>query len=673
MSPLTLTKAWLWISALASVAGWVLSGLGQLNGGGYLVFAVASAGLLGWLLRERAGVAAPPEGRAPARLLGEGESAGQEGSRSSPLRRGARDRGSGGGYWTRGRLRRRFGRWLPAIFLVFAGLILLGGILYAPTNYAGLTYRTPRVLHWLSEEGWFWIHTASPRLNTRAAGFEWLTAPLLLFTRSDRLFFLLNFVPFLLLPGLVFGVCRGLGVAGRVAWWWMWILPTGYNFLLQAGSIANDTFPAVYALAAVYFGLRAWRSRAVADLWHSALAASLLTGAKASNLPLLLPWALLVVPLAGLWLRRPVRGLAVTAVAVAASFLVTAALNVKYCGDWSGLNLERLGMEMKEPLVGLWGNAFLLVLNNFVPPVFPLAGWWNASAPSLLPAALLEPMLRNFELGFLTLWELPGEDWVGIGFGVSCLVVLSVAAACWRGGRSLGLGSGGPLPAGLRWAVVLAPWVALLVYCVKSGMVTPARLISPYYPLLLPLVLLGAGPSALVRRKLWRWAVGLHLAIALPVLVVTPARPLWPAQTVFGALAEHKPEWRLAQRGRTVYQVYAQRSDPLARVREAFPPGLTVVGFLGDGDDLDISFWRPFFARKVRHITLQDSPEFIRARGISYAAVGGAYLRYQGVSLSEWLARVNAEVVAERTGLLKVSEGPQPWYVVRFRQAPPDP
>ena len=72
-------------------------------------------------------------------------------------------------------------------------------------------------------------------MNDRACGIEWLTAPLLLFTRCDRALFLLNFIPFLLLPGLVFSVFRRLGVRARVAWHWMWLLPTGYIFLLQAG------------------------------------------------------------------------------------------------------------------------------------------------------------------------------------------------------------------------------------------------------------------------------------------------------------------------------------------------------------------------------------------------------------------------------------------------------
>ena len=80
-------------------------------------------------------------------------------------------------------------------------------------------------------------------MNNRPCGLEWLSAPLLLFTKSDRGLFLVNFLPFLLLPGLIFSVLTRLGVRARVAWHWMWLLPTGYNFLLQGGSLGNDTDP----------------------------------------------------------------------------------------------------------------------------------------------------------------------------------------------------------------------------------------------------------------------------------------------------------------------------------------------------------------------------------------------------------------------------------------------
>ena len=163
------------------------------------------------------------------------------------------------------------------------------------------------MLHWLAEGQWHWIHTDFPRVNTRACGIEWLSAPLIAFTKTDRWLFLINAVSFLLLPGLVFSVFRQVGVKPRVAWHWMWLLPTGYCYLLQAGSISNDMFSTVYALAAVDFALRARKSGRASDVCLSVLSAALLTGAKTSNLPLLLPWALALAPTWRVWLARPLR------------------------------------------------------------------------------------------------------------------------------------------------------------------------------------------------------------------------------------------------------------------------------------------------------------------------------------------------------------------------------
>jgi hypothetical protein len=509
-------------------------------------------------------------------------------------------------------------------------------------------------------------------MNNRACGIEWLSAPLLLFTRSDRPIVLLNFIPFLFLPGLIFSVCTRIGVKGRVAWNWMWLLPTGYNFLLQAGSAGNDTFPTVYALAAVDFGYRAWSSRRVSELWMSGLAAALLIGAKASNLPLLLPWGLVILPLLPLLKSRPLATAAVVVVAALVSFLPTAVLNIIYCHDWSGLNLERAGMDMKNPIVGIWGNALVFLISNFVPPFFPLAGWWNQHALSILPHAIVGPLVANFEESFHFLGELPTEDATGIGFGVSMLVTAWLVGSLWHRSRSPKADRDTVAPnvraiplSVQRWALV-TPWIALLAYCVKSGMATGARLISPYYPLLLPLVLAVPGSAKVVRSACWRILVWVNFLLAVAVLVLTPGRPLWPAQTVLTRLQAAHPASHAIGRALGVYKVYAARSDPLANVRVLLPPSVKVVGFMATEDDIDISLWRPFGSRRVEHVLLSDSPDEIRRRNVDYIVIGGFNLRQNATTLEEWLTRTHAELIGTATATVKVAEGAQPWYVVRL-------
>ena len=182
----------------------------------------------------------------------------------------------------------------------------------------------------------------------------------------------------------------------------------------------------------------------------------------------------------------------------------------------------------------------------------------------------------------------------------------------------------------------------------------------------MPLLLVGAGQAVIVRRRWWRalaWGV---MLLALPVLVLTPGRPLWPAQTVLNKLLTLKPGQHLLTRALTVYSVYDVRSDPLANVRALLPKGLSVVGFMGTSDDIDISLWRPFGTRRVEHILLSDSLEQIRQRHIRYAAIGQASLTENDTTLAAWQAKTGAQLVATAIGTMTVIQGPQPWYIVRF-------
>ncbi len=100
MSFLPLVRLWLWLSTLASVAGWTLSALGQLNRPGYAVFFAAFAVLI-------------YAGRAELELVSGRKSLG----------------------WKK--FLRRFRRPLPFCFAGLAFLVFLGGVLYPPSNYKG--------------------------------------------------------------------------------------------------------------------------------------------------------------------------------------------------------------------------------------------------------------------------------------------------------------------------------------------------------------------------------------------------------------------------------------------------------------------------------------------------------------------------------------------------------
>src|SRR5689334_14832265 len=51
MSFVPLVRSWIWISVLASAAGWTLSAVGQLNRAGYLVFFAVAAVV--WIVKRK--------------------------------------------------------------------------------------------------------------------------------------------------------------------------------------------------------------------------------------------------------------------------------------------------------------------------------------------------------------------------------------------------------------------------------------------------------------------------------------------------------------------------------------------------------------------------------------------------------------------------------------------
>ncbi len=558
------------------------------------------------------------------------------------------------------KLRRRLVRPLPAAFSILAALAFLGGALHHPTNYDGLSYREPRALEWLAANRWHWIHSDYARLNVRAAGFEWLSAPLFALTRTDRLVFLINVVSFLMLPGLTFSVFHRLGVRRRVAWHWAWIATTGYCFVLGAGSIANDMFATVFALAAIDFALRARESESIQDLLLSILSVALLTGAKGSNLPLLLPWLIAAGPAFKLLFRRPAVAAAVYLVAGLSSFAPIAIANWQECRDWSGETLETGGSK-KDPLFRVPVNTVLILSQNFSPPVFPMAQWWNQFVPAHTPPRLKAKLEGEFEPGgvHLAIGEIETEEHAGIGFGVSVLLLASVIAA--MASRCMRVASINRL----QWAILGSTWFCLLVLMAKLGLSEIGRVITPYYLLLIPIFLLPRAQEQVIRARWWRFSVAGVFLVAAFLVIISQARPLWPAHFVLEKLHAKYPSDPRLQRASQVFATYAQRWDAFAAVRARLPEELKVVGVI-TSDDPETSLWRPFGSRRMEHLKLEDSIEDLRKRNIQYVLVNSAVLNK---TIEQWTQEMHGEILWKMTLQLKTSAPPKDWYFIRVDSA----
>jgi hypothetical protein len=570
------------------------------------------------------------------------------------------------------KLRRHFSRPVPLGFLIVGCLAILGGVFHPPTNYDGLAYRTPRVLHWLAEGRWHWIHTDFNRLNTRGCAMEWLTAPLFAIARTDRFEFLINAICFALLPGRVFSIWTRLGVRPRVAWYWMWLFPAGYCYLLQAASIGNDLFGALLAMTAIEFALRARGSRRLGELLVGILAAGLMTSGKAFNLLLLLPWVVAAGPALWLLLKRPAISAATMFVAASISLIPTAVLNYQNCGDWTGQKAEHIViLGGKSPGLHVGVNTILLVLHNFAPPIFPLSNSWGHFVERVIPSGLAARLQAGFEVGAarLEIPEMQMEEEAGVGLGVSVLLLITLVWRCRFGSKPRV--SWNALIAGVlevRWLVPLAAAASTLVFMTQSGLSCPARYLSPFYAMLIAPILAGDGAlTLLLRREWWRRVVMLVFALAAVLVIVSPPRPLWPAVRVLKALGANTSSQPLMKRAWMVYSVYADRADAFAPAVALLPPGTTPVGVV-TSDDPETSLWRPFGSRRIEHVCYTDGPEYLRRRNIKYVLVSSFIVTHHYQStMDEWMKKFDVEAVQPVTLSLRASVGPVQWWLVKAR------
>lgn len=552
----------------------------------------------------------------------------------------------------------RFRRALPLVYLACLAGALIGGALYSPTNYDAICYRLPRILHWWNEHQWHWIGGWNNRMDYSATGFEWLMLPSLCLFKTDRLFFLANIVSYALMPGALYSTLVGLGISRRVAWCWMWLFPTSYCYVTQAGSIGNDSFAAVYFLIAMAYALRAKQSGSLVAAGISILAAGLLTGSKASNIPLLLPIAFVLVPALYNLRQRAVWLLPACLVGASVSFLPMAAINTAHTGDWSGdpHNSER--MKLDNPAYGIIGNILQVSAGAIAPPVFPMAGAWNQLTSNEFKD---HPLKRYFPRFSLKLTEIPSEESAGLGFGVSGVALVSLIADLWVGG--LRTGSRMALWAGLGC------WLALGVFTAKMGSESAPRLLAAYYPGILISLLALNSQASLVRQRWWKTLALLGALCALPAVILSPARPLAPITALLDlGKTLHFPKG-LLDRALLVYTQYGNRSDNLAVVREQLPPTAKVIGFAGTGDESELSFWKPFQGRRVLDLN-PIAPQGPQVETVE-AIVGSEWGfgdRF-GLSAADFAEKIGGRVVWSQKVVTHASAPPLEWSVIVPAQA----
>jgi hypothetical protein len=618
-------RLWILLSALLVASGWILSAFHQLNRAGYgVVFVLAMAAGAVWWKRT---------GGRPKMAVG------QFIHRST----------------------KRLKRPAPFLFLAILILSFMGGALYEPFNGDSKAYRVPRVLQWLGMQQWHWVPTLDQRMNFLGCGFEWLFSPLILFGHDDRLVFLINIFSYALLPGLIFSVFTRLNVSARVAWWWMWLLPSGWCFVLQAGSAANDSFAAVYALASVDLALRAKEKGSIGDLWLSLLAAALLTGAKQCDIPLALLWVVAAWPAFALAKRRVVASVVVVIFGLLVSALPITVLNLRHIGSW----IQPLTTRGTNSLVwGIIGNTFCIPVQNLVPPFDPWADKWNA----LMDKFAATPFGHHFasfehfgQLSFLS--HSIGEGNAGIGLGICVLMLVSLV----EGWMFLKKFTFRPSVDTLQQRLLRGvPWLLLLLFMAKDFAYENARHLAAYYVFFFPCLLATSGQPSLVRRRWWQRFGLLLMLCSAGLVVISRASPLFPAQTVLRWLHACHPHSRLISR-----LEFSYGAPPVARAMERdilkdLPPDEELIGYATADGGAEPELWFPFRQRRVHRLVFGDTPESLRAAGIRYIVVDTSLLNYSGESIEQWMGKYQCQLVKKTSCELQPELPPYYLYLLRL-------
>ena len=612
-----LVRTWVLISAFFSLLGWILAATGHFNVPGYAVgLAVGAVLLVIWLRREFRGVSM---------------------TQALPV------------------YRPRWKRPLPRIFAITFLFICLGAALHAPNNYDALTYRVPQILHWLAAHRWHWIPVSDPLLNITPPGYGWLMAPTLALFKTDRLFALPNLVAFALLPGLYFSVLRQCSVRARVAWYWMWLLPAASCFAMEAGGIGNDFLPAVYALAALALGFRAARCGDLQDFWLSALAAALITAVKITAAPLALPWLVATLPCWKLIPKAWLGSVLAAATALVISYLPTAVLNTVHTGAWNGDPHNELKVQVNSPIQAAVGNSLMISAGALEPPIDPFAGATNSQFKAFETTRFVTSLRQQYPRFILGWGELATEESSGLGLGLTILAAFSF----------LGIWSKKPYRPAADWGrwIGLASYIALAAYLVKMGSEAASRLAAPFYPFILIPFLRAGIYDQFTRRRWWRILATLVALSILPAVILTPSRPLWPAQSVLAWLSSKMPGNALLARSQRVYRVYAHRDKDVAPLKPLLPNDGRDVGYVRADNDIEAPLWKPYGSRRIVEILPPASDLSSLQNSVIIGAEPGFEQQF-GLTPADFATKVGGHISGEATIFVKAGSPPQRWVVI---------
>ena len=530
-------------------------------------------------------------------------------------------------------------------FHLLAALSMGGGLLYTPWSYDAVSYRLPRCLYWLDQQRWHWIGSLDGRLDYSSCGLEWQTTPILLFAKSDRLLFLLSFIPYLLLPGLIYLGGRTLGQSRRSLLVWMWVIPAAYSITLQSSGIQNDGYSTMYVAACLAFAGIAIRGRSFVACLLAGFSACLLTGAKLSNLPLLLPLSIVLIIAAFYSHFFRLSSIPALALMSLVSFLPLAILSLRHSGTWTGDPTDQWNMRAVDP-VGAASANLVIAFNDLIkPPVLFGTSQVNSAfdkvETTFAPVfSWMKQSHRQFD--GINFGDMIYEGHAGPGFSIGLFLIIGMF-----GGAFIRISADTTrMPAKWQTFVLAAGVISWLVLLSQLASGHSPRNFTPYLPLLL--FALAAVPwfRRFLHSSHAHPVALLAMLSAVPVIILTPARPLIP----LSLLAKLRTVPSLDQPLGTIlgkYDLWASLRDDLKAMRDHLPANERVIGYACNFRDTSYGLWKPFGTRAIRELGVPlgnatshrfQTPSYVVANDL------GITKRF-GMPLEAWMHKEGKKVI----------------------------
>lgn len=511
--------------------------------------------------------------------------------------------------------------WILVLFV-----ILIGALAHRPFGWDACAYRLPRVLRWLESAQWRWLNSADDRQDISALAYEWMIAPIYALTQSDRLLFVINIVPFALMPYLCWHSARALCVS------WQWskiqsvLIPLGFCYSLQAGGVSNDGIGAFFALMPIAL-LAPTCCLWISAKWKMALSIlsiAILSAIKLTNVPLagmLLLWTI--------WMHRSclhnyTKNLAPVAVVVIASvfcsILPIAAINWHYTGHYSGDPNNTYQHQSVSAKSALIVNACFLLSDAISPnPIASRMNQWLLENEDLKHCRqTLSQTYPNVKyLSFASYgYDAASGPSFPILIGIPLLLLYGLVFLRKRSGAKPAV-----------WAFFFLILISYLFFMTHVAVHGSQRHAAPYYPVLL-LALFGA-----VSHKCYllpKWLVNSVIIVSLSVtlinLFLSPVRPILP-QAIRNIIDKNGGSFQFHQDAMHQGQI----------LKNISPQRVYAITHWGASTHL---LWPPFTSCEVIEINSNDFQQtMLLGDGMLYTTELAIQKRY-GLSLIDFLRQL---------------------------------